>query len=220
MSIDILVFITGFIILTALIFIEYYRRIEIVPAFILLFIFIGIIMNIPSLVVFAGLLLPFYRIALLLLDKNYRVTSGLLYMFGQVIRPVMYVLVGASLGTYYMGKSLLLMDEWSSSVITLITVFLALVVTVNPTIESLIVPGRLSYLRIHHVIGFLTMITIISIPIIFIWSISVMGLYGLIAASTFPVQYYLFKLYRGSSLRNLIYIIYPATLLVLMYLFG
>ncbi len=86
----------------------------------------------PYFIVLLALLMPGYKLLLLLTNKTYRASGGTRILMGSLIRYVAYVLVAVGVAIILAGKKLLYMGAWQSEILYVFIVFTALTATLDP----------------------------------------------------------------------------------------
>ncbi len=86
----------------------------------------------PYFIVLLALLMPGYKLLLLLTNKTYRASGGTRILMGPLIRYVVYVLVAVDIAIVLVGKKLLYMGAWQSEILYVFIVFTSLTATLDP----------------------------------------------------------------------------------------
>jgi len=106
---------------------------EIAPLLILGSVLIGFYLGLnPYFIVLLALLMPGYKLVLLLTNKTYRASGGTKILMGSLIRYAVYVLVAIGAAIILAGKKLLYMGTWQSEILYVFIVFTALTATLDP----------------------------------------------------------------------------------------
>ncbi|MCS7112318.1 MAG: hypothetical protein RMI45_07610 [Ignisphaera sp.] len=109
-----------------------------------------------------------HRIAMYVFRGGTTKAIGVKHIFIHVIKPLVYIAIALLLYASSWRLVFPLMDRWTSVLIYITVVFLALSLTTNPSIDSMVYIGRCMYMDVATIIKALAIAAhVIGVPLLF-----------------------------------------------------